>query len=192
MKKKLLSMLLVVCCLCLAACSPSEPEQETPLEFDFSKAIGLTKEKALKKLKISEESLEEMKTGRYHMKEPVTILDIDFTKYLLFDYKSDIFHAGGYQYVVEYDKALYDKVMEIKAELDILYGDPITYPGLSSALSYITEFPEPSEEIAYGYSEEWQAKDESCIITLSATIFENKVWIDVRYKMQPDLDALLE
>ncbi len=187
MKKKIIILMAIGCCLCFTACAPSTSESEETFDFDFLTAMGLTQEEAYSKLNISEDSLEKApeSLGQYYMKEPVSILGIDFKEYLLIWEKDDgstILYGGGYQHITENDNKLSKKVRETKAELERLYGDPITDPNQSHVLGDKTDFSQYTEYSAL--VEGWQAKDENCDLALTIAFTEENVLIDVRYQMK--------
>ncbi len=179
MKKIFLLFITVVGILSFSACSDDTPDPIESFDFGFSQAIGLSEQEVYDKLELTADALSENKqVGRYDIHSSYLFEGMDFSEYLLFEKANggeNVLYGGGWEHITKNDDALYDKVTKIMNKLTTEYGEPVTYPELSTKISDKTDF---SEYTLGHLTEQWNGKD-NCQITLNINFINENAVINI-------------
>ena len=199
MKKGLLSVILCAAVLlCLPGCKQEEPQKTDLLTGDelafYLDQIGKTPEKVLDALSLTEEQIVEksdQETG-WLVSGTREIEGEPFTQKLLFESPNSPQILYGYQYTLAPDP-LYDeeKMKELTIAIALkateLYGDPITYPGISNRLFDEDGTPKREKKIAFiktwDIREVWEiSENEALVLQASLSDEWQYIWLDYRIK----------
>ncbi len=134
-------------------------------------------------------------TGLWNLREPVSLLENDFTQSLLYDVTSEsqTLYGTRYQYDSEDATALVTLAEELLEKCSEQYGEPSTYPGLLNRLTnedFAEDFIKTWERgLTDGWQEEWLV-GERTLCTLSVSVNgENMGAISLQYKLYIDLNS---
>ncbi len=179
LRTTVLSMLMA-CVLLFVSCSAKPSGPEELLDFGFKDAVGKTIRETCTILGMEEDSLQQAKTTEYYLEEPIVYEGLEFSQYLMFTSPDGVLYAGGYDHRTTNDGEFADKVERIKAKLTEKYGEPITYPEVSTRFVGITDF---SQYSSAEFREEWSAKEDNAVIVMMLQFFpEGEARITVSYR----------
>ncbi|MCD7862100.1 MAG: M56 family metallopeptidase [Lachnospiraceae bacterium] len=128
-------------------------------------------------------------TGLKNLREPVSLLETDFTQSLLYDVTSEAptFYGTRYQYDSEDAAAIVTLAEALIKECNEQYGDPSTYPGLLNRLTngdFADDFAKTWER---GLTDQWREEwlvGEQTLCTLSVSVNgEDMGVISLEYKL---------
>ena len=199
MKNRLISLLLCAAVLlCLPGCKQEEPQKTGLLTGDelafYLDQIGKPSEEVMESLSLTEEQIVEksdLETG-WLVSETREIEGEPFTQKLLFESPNSPQILYGYQYTLAPDP-LYDeeKMKELTIAIGLkateLYGDPITYPGISNRLFHEDGTPKREKKIAFfktwDIREVWEiSENEALVLKASLSDEWQYIWLDYRIK----------
>lgn len=169
-------LLIVFSCLLLSAAACQEPDPSGLPDKEAVKTYealyGKTLDDVLKALALSEDEISETPyTGLWMLSKPRMLAEHEFQEALLFDTAKEPEIMYGFQYLMSTDDSgeLFTVTERLFSEATDIYGEPVTYPGLSNTLSSNASLSAIKEGEKGQWLEEWQA-GESSSMTLSVTV----------------------